>query len=275
MHSWTPAVLFDAGDGTTMAVPLALVARLEEFPRKSVERSGDKRVVQYRGDLLPLQPVNGYSADDSGSESQSVIVFSEGRRSMGLMVNEIQDIIEERLIIRMQSQRKGVLGTAIINGQATDVIDTNYYVTQVNPTWFSRGRERRESRRVLVVDDSLFFRQLVTTALESENYRVSLAESAVQAMERIEHGERYDVIISDIEMPQMDGIEFAKRLRLRTDSRDVPLIAVSSLAAGAYEPKALEAGFNRYLVKFNAQQLLSAIEELSGLDADSRMGVSA
>ncbi len=271
----TSLLLFDAGDGTTMAVPLSLVARLEEFPRNSIERSGDKLVVQYRGDLLPLQPVQGFSVSNSGPEPQPVIVFSEGRRSMGLMVNEIQDIIEERLIIRMQSQRKGVLGTAIINGHATDIIDTNYYVTQINPNWFSRGRERRESRRVLVVDDSLFFRQLVTTALESQNYRVALAESAVEAIERIEHGERYDVIISDIEMPKMDGIEFARRLRARADLQSVPLIAMSSLSAAAFESRALQTGFNRCLTKFNAQQLLDTIEEFCGVNAESRIGVSA
>lgn len=270
----TSLLLFDAGDDTTMAVPLSLVARLEEFTPQSIEHSGDKLVVQYRGDLLPLQPVQGYSGLSDGTAPQPVIVFSEGHRSMGLMVREIRDIVEERLIIRMQSQRQGVLGTAIINGRATDVIDTHYYVTRVNPQWFDRGREKKGTYRVLVVDDSLFFRQLATTALESEGYHVVAVEKARQAIESIEHGEKFDVIVSDIEMPQMDGMEFARKFRSRTDTCTIPMIALSSLPLANYEARALEAGFNRCLVKFNSQQLTNAIEALCG-DAGSKLGVSA
>jgi len=258
----TSLLLFDSGSGTTMSVPLSLVARLEEFPRETIERTGDKLVVQYRGDLLPLLPINGSVQGDNLPELQPVIVFSEGRSSMGLMVEEIQDILEEQLLIRMHSERPGVLGTAIINGKATDVIDTQHFIMTASPEWFIRN-ESQHNYRVLVIDDSLFFRQLVTTSLETEEFNVTSASSAVQAVEMIEHGERFDVIISDLEMPMMDGFEFAEWIKERPDGKTRPLIALSSLSGAAVETRALESGYDRYLTKFNAQQLIKTIEELS------------
>lgn len=261
--SATSLLLFDAGGETTMSVPLSLVARLEEFPRSSLEQSGDKLVVQYRGDLLPLLPINGQFGGGESPDPQPVIVFSEGNQSMGLMVHEIQDIIEERLIIRMQSQRPGILGTAIINENATDVIDTQHYIIQANPEWFAT-REDHGTRRVLVVDDSIFFRQLVRTALESEGYRVVALERPQEAIDIIERGERFDVVVSDIEMPSMDGFSFAKWLKTRPESDGVPVVALSSVNPLTTEPRALEAGFERFLTKFDSQQLIDTIDQLCG-----------
>jgi two-component system, chemotaxis family, sensor kinase CheA len=268
----TSLLLFSAGDDSTMAVPLSLVARLEEVPRKNIERSGDRLVVQYRGNLLPLQPVAGMSANLE-RDPQPVIVFSEGGQSMGLMVAEIQDIMNERLILRMQSKRPGVLGTAIVNQKATDIIDTHHYVMQANPNWYAAAATQKV-RKILVVDDSLFFRQLVTTTLESEQFKVAACETAAAAIEKIEHGARFDAILSDLAMPVMDGFVFAQWVRSRPDGRNVPLIALSSMNPAVHEARALQAGFTRYLQKFDAESLLRTIEELCSHGTERR-GISA
>ncbi|MCA9042562.1 MAG: hybrid sensor histidine kinase/response regulator, partial [Planctomycetaceae bacterium] len=260
-NDMTSLLLFDPGNETTMAVPLSLVARLEEFPRESIEKSGNRMIVQYRGDLLPLQPVNEMGSLDNGPDPQPVIVFSEGDCSMGLLVSEIQDILKDRLNIRMQSQRPGVLGTAIVNNCATDIIDTQHYISSIVPNWYDRRGERKQLN-ILVVDDSLFFRQLVTTALESNGYRVNTQSSAVNAVEIIEHGETFDFIISDIEMPMMDGFAFAEWIRSRPDMQSTPMIALTSLSAKSDEDYATRVGFNRFLKKFNAKQLIDTIEEI-------------
>ena len=257
----TTLLLFNGGQGSTMAVPLSLVARLEEFQLDKIERTGDRMVVQYRDNLLPLLPVNGYTAQDA-PDPQPAIVFTEGDRAMGLVVREILDILDEPLIIRMQSKQPGILGTAIINGKATDIVDTQYYVEQSDPNWF-HSKTEVISLNVLVIDDSIFFRQLVTTTLETEGYRVRVCDSPVHAVELIEHGEQFDLIISDIEMPMMDGYEFAEWFTERPDSQSVPLIALTSLSGGNAEARAQQAGFSRFLTKLNTPQFLSCVKELS------------
>jgi two-component system chemotaxis sensor kinase CheA len=92
----TSLLLFRAGEGAPKAVPLSLVARLENLEAGRIERAGDSLVVQYRGSLMPLVPLHGFMAlPESGS--QAVLVFGDGVRSMGLMVDEILDVVDASL----------------------------------------------------------------------------------------------------------------------------------------------------------------------------------
>ena len=117
-----------------MAVPLGLVARLEDIPRDKIEISCGAPVTQYRGKLMPLVALSDKL--DSEKPRQSVLVFADGDRTMGLMVDEIIDVVEDRLNIELSGARPGMLGTAVIAGHATDVIDTGYWLTQAWQDWF-------------------------------------------------------------------------------------------------------------------------------------------
>lgn len=254
-------LLFGVGENETMAVPLSLVARLEEFPLDSIELNGGRKVVQYRDNLLPLLPVEG--AGYGGGETidpQPVVVFSENNRSMGLMVNEIKDIIDEQLVIRMQSDRPGVLGTAIIGKNAIDVIDTQYYVMRSTPNWFAKVEDKK-SFRVLVVDDSMFFRQLVVTALETEGYSVVTCDSCVAAVELLERDTNYQAIVTDLDLPMMDGFEFCEWVKEQQNMEETCVLAMTSSNSGADQSRATEVGFDQFLIKFNSQELISCLDE--------------
>lgn len=254
-------LLFGVRDNVTMAVPLSLVARLEEFPLESIELNGDRKVVQYRDNLLPLLSIEG--AGFGGGEPvdpQPVIVFSENNRSMGLMVNEIKDIIDEQLVIRMQSDRPGVLGTAIIGKNAIDVIDTQYYVTRSTPNWFEKVEDKK-SFRVLIVDDSMFFRQLVATALETEGYSVVARDSCIAAVELLEKDSRFHAVITDLDLPMMDGFEFCEWLKSQQNTQELSVIALTSANSSADQARARESGFDEFLVKFNSHELISCLDE--------------
>ncbi|WP_417383825.1 chemotaxis protein CheW [Gimesia sp.] len=254
-------LLFGVKDNVTMAVPLSLVARLEEFPLESIELNGDRKVVQYRDNLLPLLSIEG--AGYGGGEPvdpQPVIVFSENNRSMGLMVNEIKDIIDEQLVIRMQSDRPGVLGTAIIGKNAIDVIDTQYYVTRSTPNWFEKVEDKK-TFRVLIVDDSMFFRQLVSTALETEGYTVVSRDSCISAVELLEKDSRFHAVITDLDLPMMDGFEFCEWLKSQESTQEMNVIALTSANSSTDQSRARDAGFDEFLVKFNSHELISCLDE--------------
>lgn len=253
-------LLFGVGDDVVMAVPLSLVARLEEFTQDSIENNGGQKVVQYRGNLLPLLSVegNGYGNEEI-IDPQPVIVFSDNSRSMGLMVNEIKDIIDEQLVIRMQSDRPGVLGTAIIGESAIDVIDTQYYVTRSVPNWFDKVENKKEFR-VLVVDGSMFFRQLVATALETEGYTVVTCESCVSAIEILERDSSFHAVLTDIEFPMMDGFEFCEWLKERESTKNIYAVALTSSGGTANQSRATEIGMDEFLVKFNSQEVISCLD---------------
>jgi two-component system chemotaxis sensor kinase CheA len=257
-------LIFRAGDKTPKAVPLALVARLEEISLSNVEWSGNQALVQYRNKLMPLIPIIEGAITPQTEGSKPVIVFSDRNRSMGLIVDEIVDIVEDHLVVELPTNNTGFLGSAIIAGLATQVIDTEHYLTQAFPDWF--GTESSEGylegngkRRLLLVDDSAFFRNLLSPILTVAGYDVTSVDSAKTAMQYCEKGRVFDIIVSDIEMPDMDGFEFAKTVRKSTNWSQVPMIAVSSHSGPKDLERGREVGFNDYVAKFDRNGLIDTL----------------
>jgi two-component system chemotaxis sensor kinase CheA len=268
----TSLLLFKAGDDSPKAVPLALVARLEEIDRKEIEYSNGKPVVQYRGKLMPLVPID--PALKIGHEGrQPILVFSDKERSMGLLVDEIVDIIEDVLHVELGSEKPGLIGSAVLAGKATDLVDTGFYLMQAYDDWFgSRSDGALDSvaraMRVLLVDDSPFFRNLLTPLLTIAGYEVSAVDSADHALDLHEAGEDFDVIISDIEMPGMNGFEFAAHVRGDSRWREVPMVALSSHATPEDLDRGRDVGFNDYIAKFDRDALLTSLSTTLNLQRE-------
>ncbi|CAO3404676.1 chemotaxis protein CheW [Azospirillum sp. 11R-A] len=257
-------LLFRAGEGAPKAVPLSLVARLEDVDLATVEMSNGLPVVQYRGKLMPLVPINpNFVIANEGR--QPVLVFADGDRSMGLIVDEIVDIVEEKLNVQLAAERPGLMGSAIIAGKATEVIDAGFFLTQAYKDWFGsstqEGFEEEKLQRVLLVDDSPFFRNLLTPLLSVAGYDVTAVENAGDALALCEAGEDFDVIVSDIEMPGMSGFDFAEAVRHGSRWQRVPMVALSSHASARDLDRGRIAGFNDYVAKFDRDALLFALQQ--------------
>ncbi|MBL8697225.1 MAG: chemotaxis protein CheW [Alphaproteobacteria bacterium] len=258
-------LIFRAGDGTQKAVPLALVARLEEVDATTIEQSNGRPVVQYRGKLMPLIPVDPMQQVRSEGR-QPILVFADGTRSMGLMVDEIVDIVEERLKIELRAERPGLMGSGIITGKATEIIDTQHYLTMAFQDWFGTTAAAElgaaaEPKRVLLVDDSPFFRNLLGPLLMVAGYEVTTAESADQALQMAESGKDFDVIVSDIEMPGMNGFEFAEAVRQNGRWQSTPILALTSHTAPKDLERGRQAGFVDYIAKSDRDGLLGSLSQ--------------
>ena len=254
-------LLFQAGDSSPKAVPLALVARLEEVDCKDIESTNSRHVVQYRGQLMPLVSSGGLlEVPEEGK--LPVLVFSDNGRSMGLVVDRIVDIVEDVMEVELADSRPDFVGSAVIDGKATDIIDTTYYLSQAFPDWFesaSRGGTRGK-QRILLVDDSTFFRHLLTPLLQTAGYEVITASSAQTALGLCEDGETFDLIVSDIEMPEMDGFAFAESVKKTSRWADVPMLALSSHSGPEEMARGREVGFIDYVTKVDRDGLLSSIQ---------------
>lgn len=261
----TALLVFRAGEGGPKAVPLALVARLEEIDLASVEYSNDRPMVQYRDKLMPLIAMTG-EAKLGTTGRQPVLVFADGEQSMGLVVDEIVDIVEDKMNVELAGDRPGFLGSAIIAGKATDIIDAGFYLTQAFGDWFVTGNTRLngqqdKGKRVLLVDDSPFFRNLLTPLLSVAGYDVTTAESADEAMGMCEAGHSFDVIVSDIEMPGMSGFDFAEAVRRSQKWQDTPIVALSSHTSPQDLDRGRSVGFSDYVAKFDRDALLQTLTQ--------------
>jgi two-component system, chemotaxis family, sensor kinase CheA len=123
-------LLFRAGSFERLAVPLSLVARLEKFPQSAIEHAGGGKVVQYRDRILPLVSLRmvlepGVGAEGLEADPLQVVVFNDGDRSVGMVVDQILDAVEESVGVRQKSGRKGLLGSAVVGKRVTDLLDLN------------------------------------------------------------------------------------------------------------------------------------------------------
>jgi two-component system chemotaxis sensor kinase CheA len=257
----TSLLVFRAGSSQPKAVPLGLVTRLEEIATDKIELSNGRYMVQYRDQLMPLVQMAGVNVQTAGS--QPILVFADDGRSMGLVVDEIIDIVEERLNLEVAGSQDGILGSAVIKGLATEVIDVGHFLPMAFADWFSR-REMRPSaasQSVLLVDDSAFFRNMLAPVLKAAGYRVRVAPNAQEGLVALRSGQVFDVVLTDIEMPDMNGFEFAETIRADQHFGQVPIIGLSSLISPATIERGRQAGFHDYVAKFDRPSLIAALKE--------------
>ena len=245
-----------AGSPTPVAVPLSLITRLELLAVERIETAGGGLAVQYLDRLMPLVPTGQWQMPEPG-RSQPVLVFQDGERALGLMVGEILDVVEQQLVLQPSSRRPGFLGSAIIAGRATDVLDCAHWLELGDPAWFERASGPR--RRVLVVEDSSFFRQLVVPALVAAGYAVTACTDAADALRRRDEDLMFDAVVTDIEMPGMDGFGLLAELRRGGAWARVPVLALTGRQQPPDASHGAAAGFDDYLPKFDRDRLLRSL----------------
>lgn len=254
-------LVFTAGNGTRKAAPLSLVSRLEEMSTENIETADGRMLMHYRERLMPLLPVSDtFDLADKGK--RPVIVFNDGPRWAGLIVDEIVDIIEVPLTTEIKGDTPGILGTMIVDGRSTELIDTAYYLTRIHADWFSSvDVDKKKQNEILVIDDSPFFRHLLSPLLQQAGYAVTSVESAEHAIELKESGAVFDLIVSDIEMPGMDGFAFAEHVKASSEWSSIPLIALSGMTDNERIERGRQVGFLDYVGKTDREALLNTLQE--------------
>ncbi len=268
----TSLLLFRAGDESPKAVPLSLISRLENIEASSVETTDNQMLVQYRGSLMPIIPFNPSVTLEDGV-TKPLLVFADRGKSVGIIVDEIVDIREEAIEIQLSGKRHGVFGSAIISGKATEIVDVMHFLNSVHGDWFKDhgddpflAHEKRKKsgksggKRILLVDDSPFFRNMLSPLLIAAGYEVVAVDGPSKALELTEN-EHFDIIISDIEMPDMNGYDFATRVRANEKWQNTPMVALTSHATPEDIDHGYQSGFDEYIAKFDRDTLLSTISK--------------
>ena len=132
-------LILGIGEHTRMAIPLSLVARLEEFRLSDVEQSGEQDMVQYRGEIMPLIYLNKLFCSDKPvpqSDPMQAVVYTNQGRSVGFIVDQIIDIVEESITVKRSANRHGIVGTIVVQNRVTDLLDVEGVVRDADPTFF-------------------------------------------------------------------------------------------------------------------------------------------
>ena len=166
--------------------------------------------------------------------------------------------MEERLEIKGGQDRPGFLGSAVVAGKVTDVIDTAWWLRQSGAGWFGAA-DTPPSARLLVVEDSAFYRELVVPTLAAAGYDVVAVADPAEALRLRDRGAVFDAIVSDIEMPGMDGFAFARAVRDGGSWAGLPLVALSGRGDPAALGLARDAGFTDFVTKYDRASLVQSL----------------
>ena len=264
-------LLFRNAPQEQCAVPLDLVARIEQVSGNQVEMIGGKRSMQYRGATLPLVTLSDAASVSTLADDQErvVVVFEISGKEIGLLAAMPVDVIETSVVIDQNTlKQKGIMGSAIINELTTMIIDIHELVETVAPELAQNERREKnvvagEAPVVLLAEDSDFFRAQVRKFIESDGYQVIAGEDGQAAWEMLqEKGDIVKIVVTDIEMPRMTGLEFTQKIRGDQRFAHLPIIALTSLASEEDIAKGKSLGVSDYQIKLDKEKLLDGIRRL-------------
>ena len=143
------------------------------------------------------------------------------------------------------------------------MIDVGHFLPMAFADWFKRKEMQASStsQSILLVDDSAFFRNMLAPVLKAEGYRVRVAPNAQEGLLALRSGQTFDVVLTDIEMPDMNGFEFAEVIKADQRLTAMPIIALSSMISPAAIERGRQAGFHDYVAKFDRPGLIAALKE--------------
>ncbi|MCG8641971.1 MAG: chemotaxis protein CheW [Desulfobacterales bacterium] len=253
------------------AAPLNIVERIERIPTDTIEEIGNSKVVQYRGGALPLYELSQVADFKplEKKEHQEVIVFKIKERELGLMVTPPIDALEVVLEIDESTlKQKTISGSMIINEHTTLLVDVFEMIKTLNPEWFDQeakvAAEMAESgeKIILFAEDSAFFRNQVKTFMEEDGFKVIEAEDGLIAWELLkDRVDEIDIVVTDLEMPNMDGFELTKRIKGDPKYSHFDVIALTSLASEAHIEKGRAVGIDEYEIKLDREKLMMIIRK--------------
>jgi two-component system, chemotaxis family, sensor kinase CheA len=259
-------LLFQSGSFERIAVRLSLVARLEEFPQSSIEHAGGGKVVQYREHILPLLSLRGVLEPGTTDEAMTadpvqVVVFNDGGSSVGMVVDEILDVVEEAVTVRQQSCRKGLLGSAVVGKRVTDFLDLNEVILAVEGDWFAGTQGQSSGKRILVADASAFSRGMIRGGLDMAGYEVLEAANLHEAMRRLEQ-HPVDGVVTTLDLPPDGGTALLAALRSRPAWAKIPVLAIADSTEPVENSAARSAGFADCHSKSDQEHMLTSVARL-------------
>jgi len=260
------------------AIPMEAISRMERVRTDQIDSVGGLDVLQYRGTSLPLLSLEKYIHAKPRAETSKVyiVVFSVLNREVGLIVPHLVDIRKISTEVDMVTFREpGVIGSVEIDGRATRLLDLYELTKRAHPEWFTEENntgvadavgpaslQQGESPKplILLAEDSTFFRKQVAGYLEEAGYEVIACEDGQIAWHTLqERGEDFDVVVTDIEMPNMDGCQLAQHIKGDPSLSHLPIIALTSLAGEDDMQRGMESGIDDYQVKLDRERLMAAV----------------
>lgn len=265
-------LMFTNHPSETFGIPMAVIRRLERIRTEQVDVIGGRSMLEYENVSLPLIALEDHVNAKPRPEQSwvYVVIFEFNGQELAVTVPNLNEIRE--LPTKMDTRtfrEQGVIGSVVVEKLAIRILDVFELAAVAYPQLAAKGNEQPKHKqptrasRILLAEDSAFFRSQVMAFLESKGYEVTGAEDGLEAWNLLQSGEEeFDLILTDIEMPNMNGFELCERIRESDAFHSLPVIALTSLAGQEDIDRGRQVGIDEYQVKMDRDRLLGSVAQL-------------
>lgn len=270
-------VIFNYASKEFFAIPLELVAIIERIKMSELKMVGSKEFCQIKNetistirlsDFLPISPIDADRTDCCLIRPAAVSY------PIGLLTGQDVTIIdvEENFETRIDDA-KGIVGSFMHNDRLVMLLDLFSVFEQHAPDKLKSKETKTGKANILIAEDSLFFRKLIAQYIQNEDWSIEVVNDGLEAWERLQsEPQRFDLIISDINMPRMDGFAFATHVRDDRRFDYLPMVALTTLSDDHFMQKGLSVGFDRYVIKIDKRQIRSTVAECLQIKRQAKKG---
>lgn len=264
-------LLFTVDGNDRFLVNLSLVSRVVPIPCDQVKHTNGITTVDLPERTIRVVMLDKYFPSDgyaSKNNEYLLILPRHMTQPVGFLASAILDVVAlEREINPDLHRGDHILGSTMLDGEVALVVDLFNLARTEEPTWFKElAAASDQNNRLLLVEDTAFFRKAVRSYLEEVGYEVDVAKDGEEALQILLHGNiSYAALVSDLQMPNMDGFELIREVRdavTHPTLRRIPALALSALSSPEDQERALSAGFDRYEIKLNRGSLAEVMADL-------------
>jgi len=257
-------VMFDGVPGEHFAIPLMMISLIEKISAADIRRIGNREFFQLKQETIPLLRLNQH-LDVSplpDSTHYHLLFPAHVHHPIGILAGQDLRIIDvaERFDGRVENKH-GLVGTFIHDNALVMLIDIYGLFAAAAPEHYAdRDRNLGNKARILLAEDTLFFCKLMQQYLKHPAIELVVVYDGQQAWELLnKRQERFDLILSDIEMPNMNGFDLVRSIKGHPELRSTPVIALTSLSDEESRRRGMKAGFDEYAVKIDKDNLLDLV----------------
>ncbi|MEN8188291.1 MAG: chemotaxis protein CheW [Thermodesulfobacteriota bacterium] len=262
---------FRSSEEEQFGVPLNQVERIEKIKLTDIEDLGGRRVMQYRGGSLALIAIDDVAMVQPIADHDDllVIVFNIANQTIGLLAIGPIDALEiSAEIDEVTLKQSGIMGSTIIDGHTTMLVNIFEVVEALFPEWFDEqetyeaAEDEGTPPTILIAEDSNFFRNQVKGYMVESGYSVIEGEDGQIAWEMLqEHADEISIVVTDIEMPNMNGFELTETIKKDPRYKHLPVIALTTLAGEEDVARGKAVGVDEYHIKLDKERLMACVHD--------------
>jgi two-component system chemotaxis sensor kinase CheA len=244
---------------------------VETITADQIENKGGKRTMQYRGSSLPLVQLSDVASVDPIPLDQeiAVVVTTVADHTVGLLGIMPVSVLESDAIIDSSTHRQtGIAGSSIVDGKTVMIVNIYEIIDILHPEWsvVKQAAVTTDKGVILIAEDSDFFRAQIERYIQEEGFDVIACADGLEAWKYLDSKkQKIRMVVTDVEMPNMNGLELCKKIRNDSRYESIPVIALTSLASEDDEARGKDAGVTEYQVKLDRDRLIDGINTILGL----------